>query len=239
MKIGIITQARTSSTRLPRKILKTVKGKTLLEYHIERAQNASLPLVVATSTNKTDDVIEQMCKEKKWNCFRGDLNDVLSRYYHAAQKYNFEIIIRITSDCPLIDAELIKIGLAKFLNGKFDYLSNSVERTYPRGFDFEVFSFSALETAYLHAKKPEEREHVTPYIWRHSRKFRIGQLKQKQNKSHYRITVDEKDDFEVVKVLIQTYNADIKDYRQIIRTLDRNPEISALNRHVQHKKVGQ
>ena len=238
MKIGIITQARMTSTRLPGKVLQKIANKTLLEYHIERAQQAGFPVVIATSTDHTDDAIEQLCQIKQWQYFRGDLENVLSRYYHAAQTYHFETIVRITSDCPFIDGQLIKEGYQIFKDTHCEYLSNTVHRTYPRGFDFEIMTSSALEKAYLHATEDFEKEHVTPYIWKtHPDQFRIEQFTQRKDYSDFRITVDTKEDFEVIQQLIEDYHADKMRYNEIIQLLIDHPEIVAINKNVEQKPV--
>ncbi len=237
MKIGIITQARMSSKRLPGKVLKKIGGKTLLEYHVGRALNSGFPVIVATSTDKGDDQIETICKEKKWHCFRGDLSDVLSRYYHAAKKYELDVIIRITSDCPLIDSTLIKRGVTLFRKTHVQYISNTVKRTYPAGFDFELFTFTALESAYMQATKKYEREHVTPYIWQHPNLFSIKQLTQKHDYSQYRLTVDEIDDFSLVRKLIEEFGVVDQNYRTITKIMRENSELADINKEVRQKNL--
>lgn len=240
MKIAIITQARMTSTRLPGKVLKIVKGEPLLFYHVERARLSGISVIVATTINKEDDVIAQECQKLKVPCFRGDESDVLGRYYNCAKELALDTIVRITSDCPLIDGALIKKGVESFAKSKADYLSNTVERTFPRGFDFEIFSFKALQTAYQEAKDNSEREHVTPYIWRNNPAlFKIESYVNQVDKSDYRITVDTELDFLLIKELIEEFRADQKNCQQIIEIFEKYPELAKINENVKQKEYGQ
>lgn len=240
MKAAIITQARMGSTRLPGKVLKTIKDKSLLAYHLQRAGWSGLPIVVATTIKSEDDFIIEECKKLNISYFRGAKDDVLSRYYHCAKKNHLDTIIRITSDCPLIDGYLIREGYEEYRKLKVDYLSNRIKKTFPRGLDFEIFSFRALKLAYKKAKELPEREHVTPYIWRNNPDlFRIKNFSYKLNKSSYRITVDTDKDFEVIKILIEDFGADEKGYEQIIEILDKHPEIATINENIRQKKYGE
>ena len=241
MNIVAIIQARMTSTRFPGKVLKTIAGKPMLWYMVNRTRTAKMinDVVVATSTDLSDDLIEDFCKINKIKYFRGDLDNVLKRYYETAKKFNANVIVRVTSDCPLIDGKLIDEGLKEFIGGDYDYLSNTVERTFPRGSDFEILKFSALENAYKNAAEEPEKEHVTPYIWRnHPEQFKICQLKREVDKSNFRITVDTPEDLEVIKILIEKYKADKKSADEIIEILDNHPEISQLNAHIEQKHYG-
>lgn len=238
-KIVAVIQARMSSTRLPGKVMMRIDGKPMLQYVVDRTMWAKSlsAVVVATSTDKSDDVIANYCKMQKIDYFRGSLEDVLGRYFHCAEKYSQDIVVRVTSDCPLIDGNLIDQGLKKFLKNGVDYLSNTVERTYPRGFDFEIFTGVALEKAYSKARDPWDREHVTPFIY-NSREFKIGNLKNRQDKSKFRITVDTQEDFEVVKLLIDRFDAHKKGAQEIINILEKHPEISVINEKIRQKEYG-
>ena len=242
MKIVAMIQARMTSTRFPGKVLKTIAGKPMLWYVVNRVRTAKKigDVVVATSTDPSDDFIEDYCKSNKIKYFRGDLDNVLKRYYETAKKFNADAIVRITSDCPLIDGKLIDEGIKEFMRSDCDYLSNTVKRTFPRGFDFEIFTFDALNAAFKNATKEPEREHVTPYIWRnHPEDFKIKYFKREIDKSHFRITVDTPEDFELVKILVEKYRTDIKSADDIIEILDDHPEISQLNAHIEQKHYGQ
>ncbi len=238
--IGIITQARMTSSRLPGKILKTINGKTLLHYHIARLKKTDLPICLAFTTNTQDDLLDIFVKKEQLLFHRGSENDVLSRYLESAHKHKFDYIIRVTSDCPLIDSDLILQGLDYFKKNVTPYLyvSNCIERSYPRGFDFEIFSTQYLEEANLKAQTSDLREHVTPYIWKNlSGKTQFHHIKNSQNKSQYRLCVDEPTDFELMENLIGKHNMDEKSYLSIIDFLDKNPKIAQINLSVEQKKV--
>ncbi len=241
MNIVAIIQARMSSTRLPGKVLLSIAGKAMITYVIERARLAKSlnQVIVATSIDSTDDPIVEFCRLNQFAYFRGNLTDVLERYYETAKHLNAQVIVRITSDCPLIDGALIDQGILAFRNDRIDYLSNTIQRTFPRGFDFEIFTFNVLETAYKKATEKPEREHVTPYIWRnHPEDFRIRHFVQETNKSSYRVTVDTAEDFGMIKILIEKFHADKKTCQEIITLLDTHPEIVAINKHIEQKQYG-
>lgn len=238
--IGIITQVRMTSTRLPGKIIKKINHKSLLQYHIERLQQADLDIAIATTSNASDDGICEFAETQNIKYHRGSEMNVLSRFHETAIKYKFDIIVRVTSDCPLIDARLIRNSVEKYLgfNNPYLYLSNVVERTFARGFDFEVFSFELLDKAFQNAVTESDLEHVTPYIWKnHSGMVTLYNIKQAENNSNFRITVDTQEDFEVIKVLIEKYNADKLSYREIEKILNQHSEIVAINAHIEQKKV--
>ena len=239
-KIGIITQARMTSTRLPGKILKQVAGKSLLDFHIQRLKQTGFDIVIATTDNASDDEVCNYAKENKISYHRGSEHNVLSRFYEAALKNDLEIIIRVTSDCPLIDPHLIRNNLEQYLkfNNPFLYLSNALERTFARGFDFEIFSFKALEQAYSNAKEESDLEHVTPYIWKNKAgNIEFYNVKQPDDNSNLRITVDTPEDFELIRILIEKYNADKLSFNEIESLLKKHPELVAINSNIEQKKV--
>jgi len=212
-----------------------IKGKTLLEYHIERSKWSELPLIVATTTNNSDDCVVDLCKKLNILFFRGDENDVLSRYFLAARENKLKTVIRVTSDCPLIDGNLVRKALQSFTD--CDYLSNSFIRTYPSGFDFEIFSFSALEKAYYNAVESSEREHVTPYIYHtHKHLFRIKPFVTDNDNSRFRITVDTEDDFKLIKEMIENFECDRLTADEIITVLQKNSYLKDINAHVTQRK---
>ncbi len=240
LHIGIISQARMTSTRLPGKIFKDVKGKNLLQYHTDRLKQTGFDVIIATTTNDTDDCVVAFAEEQNIQSHRGSEDNVLSRYYEAAVKYKLDVIIRVTSDCPLIDPHLIRNSVEKYLklNNPRLYMSNGVDRTFARGFDFEIFSFELLEEAYRNATEEMDLEHVTPYIWKNrSGTVEFYHVKQEVNNSGLRITVDTSDDFELIKALIEKYNADQLTYVEIEKILLQHPELVALNAHIEQKKV--
>ncbi|MBC7411112.1 MAG: glycosyltransferase family protein [Bacteroidia bacterium] len=238
--IGIITQARMTSTRLPGKILKEVNNKTLLQYHIERLQKTGVDIAIATTINTTDDCVCDYAVAHNLHYHRGSEENVLSRFYETAVKYNYQVIVRVTSDCPLIDGELIKDSIDYYLelNDPNAYLSNCMERTFARGFDFEIFSFQLLKEAYDNATDVADLEHVTPYIWQNkSGNVQQHNVRQFEDNSHLRITVDTNADFELVRQLIQDYNAHQLSNIEIETILNEHPNLVALNAHIEQKKL--
>lgn len=238
--IGIITQARMTSTRLPGKILKEVEKKSMLQYHIERLQKTGLDIAIATTTNNSDDCVCEYAVLNNIKFHRGSENNVLSRFHETALKFKYDIIVRVTSDCPLIDPHLIRNSIEKYLkfNNQNVYMSNGVERTFARGFDFEIFSFQLLDEAFSKATDETDLEHVTPYIWKNkSGKVELHHIKQTENNSRFRITVDTADDFELIKQLIENHKADQLSYAEIESILKSHPDLVALNSHIEQKKI--
>ena len=221
------------ATRLPGKVLKKVKGVTLLEYEINRVKRAKKihKIVVATTDKKPDDKIANFCRQKKISCFRGDEKDVLDRYYQCSLKYpGYDNIIRITGDCPLIDSVVIDGVIGLFEKGKYDYVSNVEKETFPDGLDIEIFKKSALHQAAKSAKLASQREHVTLFI-RKSKKFKIGNLSAPHSWSHFRLTVDEPADFEVIKFVIKNSSPEAS-YLDYISLLTKNPRIMLKNMNI-------
>lgn len=240
LTIGIITQARMTSTRLPGKILKEINNKTLLQYHIDRLKQTGFEIAIATTINNTDDCVCEFAAKNNLEFHRGSENNVLSRFHEAAVKFKFDVIVRVTSDCPLIDPHLIRNSIEKYLkfNNPNLYMSNGMERTFARGFDFEIFSFKLLDEAFKNASEEGDLEHVTPYIWKNrSGNVEIYNIKQSTDNSKFRITVDTAEDFELIKALIEKYNADKLSYSEIEEILLNHPELAAINSHIEQKKV--
>lgn len=203
--ISAIIQARMSSTRLPGKVLLPLGGTTVLGMTVRQVKKAKKigNVILATSVEKEDDAVARYGKELGIPVFRGSLSDVLDRYYQAAKQNGAEHICRITADCPLIDPEVIDLVAAEYEKGDCDYISNGrVPSTYPDGMDTEIFSFSALERAWKEARLPSEREHVTPYIWNHTERFRVREAKNPEDLSMVRLTVDEPEDYEMIKEIV-------------------------------------
>lgn len=241
-RVVIILQARMGASRLPGKPLKTVLGRPLLSYQIERLRRARLAdeIVVATTTEQQDDPIAAFCAENNIACFRGSEHDVLDRYYQAAKAFKADEVVRVTGDCPLIDPECVDQVIRRHLEDTCDYTSNSLEkRTFPRGLDAEIFSFSLLEKAAKEATLPEEREHVTLYFYTHPQQFSLGKVEHSSDISHHRWTVDTAEDLELVtKILTALYpknpNFLTKD---ILELLEKHPDWVKINAHIQQKPV--
>lgn len=240
MKIVAMIQARTSSTRLPGKVLREIEDKTMLARVVERVQRAKKidELLVATTDRAADDAILEECKRLAVKVSRGDQDDVLDRYYRAAQLAKAEVIVRITSDCPLIDPAVIDKTVDAFVEAKPDYASNALERTYPRGLDTEVFSFTALSRAWQEAHKPYERSHVTPYIYEHPEKFKLLSVTGQADFSSHRWTVDTTEDLEFVRAIYARFKENPEfSGRDVLDLLEREPELAEINRGVMQKAL--
>lgn len=247
MSVVCIMQARTGSTRLPEKILKIINNKTVLEHDIDRVLKAKTvdELVIATTERDEDNVIVDIAKNCSVGHFRGSEDNVLSRYYFAAKKYNAEIVIRITSDCPLIDPEIIDDMVNEFIKLRstenLDYLSNKIKMTYPRGLDVEVFSFDALERTFLEATQKFEKEHVTPYIYLNPDKFKIKNYENDTDYSMFRWTLDTEEDFLLIKTIYDHLYDENRMFlfKDILKYVLENPEISKLNDHIRQKELNE
>jgi len=228
-----ILQARLSSTRLPKKILKPVLGKSMILRQIERLQRSKQigKLVVATSNELSDDPLELLCRENNIQCFRGSLDNVLDRYYQAASMHNPDYVVRLTADCPLADPAVIDDVISFYMAGNYDYASNAVSPTFPDGLDIEVFKFSCLEQAWKEAQLSSEHEHVTPYIYNNPQKFKLGNFENTIDLSHLRWTVDEPEDFEfVTKVYESLYPINPEfSMNDILDLLSKQPDLMTIN----------
>lgn len=209
IKTVLITQARTGSTRLPRKVLMEVNNTPLLKIHLDRLSKSKNidKIILATTVNEEDDIIEEIGTNWGYEVYRGQEKDVLDRFYQAVKKIKPTWVVRVTSDCPLIDPILVDKVIEFTISANKDYGSNGIEETFPDGQDVEIFKFSALEKAWHEAKKFSEREHVTPFI-RNNSDLKSGNLfsafsyKNNIDYSKIRMTVDEKKDFELVNKII-------------------------------------
>lgn len=229
--IGVIIQARMNSSRLPGKVMKKIKNKPMLDLVLEQIKFSKMikKIVVATTYSKNDDLIFEHMKTKKIKVFRGKSKDVLDRYFQCAKKFQMDTIVRITSDCPLIDPNIVDLVIKEFVKGKFDYISNNKPRTFPYGMDVEVFSFEALEKAWREASLPSEREHVTPYIYKNYKKFKTKNIKQKRNFSKIRITVDRENDLELIKKIINKIKSNPILLEDIIKLYSKNKKLFEIN----------
>jgi len=204
MKVVAIGQTRLGSTRLPAKVMLALGGMTVLEMFVRRLQRTSMldEVVIATSTEARDEVIVAECHRLGVECFRGDEADVLSRYYHCARAYQADIVIRVTSDCPLLDPELLAAGIASHQETGADFSSNNLTRTFPHGVDFQIISFAALEQSYRQALAADEREHVVEYIERHPADFKINSIESPEQLAHVSFVLDTLDDYQKLCRLI-------------------------------------
>jgi len=235
-----IVQTRYTSSRLPGKVLKPLLGRPMLEMQLERLRRSTLidKIVIATSTDSSDNGIEDCCKKADIECFRGSLDDVLDRFFQAAKLFNPDHVVRITGDCPLIDPRLIDRMLSQYLTGRYDYFSNAIEPTYPDGLDTEIVRFSALQKAWENAVLASEREHVTPYLHNHPEYFRLYSFKNDQDLSYMRWTVDEPEDFEFISKIYEALYPSNPRFStdDVLQYLHDNSEVPAINQRFQRNE---
>jgi spore coat polysaccharide biosynthesis protein SpsF len=264
-----IIQARMGSSRLPGKVLLDIAGKPMLEHVVERTQRAKTinQIVIATTMEKEEDPIANLCQEKGYACYRGNTFDLLDRYYQAAKLYETEIIVRITADCPLIDPQVIDQTMYAFLgldenntknitelitdqsrcpNKKYpyDFAANRLPppwgRTYPIGLDTEICTFQALETAWQEAYAPHQREHVMPFFYENPERFRILLVNHKEDYGSLRWTVDTKQDLELVRQIYAYFNNQ-NDFSWLnaLDLLRHEPDLKKINAQISHKDYRQ
>ena len=240
-RVIAIVQARTGSTRLPRKVLSDLVGRTMLERVVERIVRAAQVdgVVVATTSLAEDDAIVTLCQRRGWNSYRGVAEDVLDRYHEAAGAFGADVVVRITSDCPLIDPDILDSVVACLLGDRhIDYASNTLPpRTYPRGLDVEAFRAEALDEAWQEDTNPASREHVTPFIYGHPDQFRLAAVHNEEDFSHVRWTVDTADDLRVVEWIYRSFVDQHFSWRDALELVMRNPSVLEWNRHVVQKEV--
>ena len=247
MKIGAIVQARTTSTRLPKKILKELpygSGITVLEQVIRRLKKSKLldEIVVATTTNPEDDPIVEISERERVNYFRGSEKNVLERYYLCARENKVDIVVRVTSDCPCVDWNIVDMVIEKHLQAKADYTSNTIKRTFPHGLDIEVVSFKALERAYCEASEDFEKEHVCPYIHTTNReKFKIVSVEAPDylTAPDIRITLDTEEDYALLCAVFDYLYPQNSYFKaiDIINLFKEKPWLKLINKKVLQKKV--
>jgi len=240
MKTVAIIQARMNSTRLPNKVLMDLGGKTVLARVVRRLQRARLieEIVVATTNSAADDSIVRECQSLAVRFFRGEESDVLDRYYQAAQWMGADGIVRVTSDCPLIDPDTTDSTIHAFLERRPDYASNALQRTFPRGLDTEVITWEALTRAWEGAWLPYQRAHVTPYIYENPDRFDILEVKADTDYSSHRWTLDTAEDLSFIRAVYDRVgNDDSFSWRDVLALIEREPELMELNHAVMQKAL--
>ncbi len=241
MKTVIVVQARMTSTRLPGKVLLPLGGEPMLTRLVQRLRRVRLAdaIVIATTTNASDDAIVALCERLGVAHHRGSEHDVLSRYAEAAALQQADTVVRVTSDCPLIDPALIDQVIEDFAQGGCDYVSNMMPPTWPYGMAVEVFSVQALQEAHAQASQDSEREHVTPFIYWNAQRYRLRNVACSQNLSHYRWTVDMPEDYELVSLLFEALYQTHPQFRleDLLAEMNRHPEWMRINQHIQQKQA--
>lgn len=239
MILGIL-QARTSSSRLPRKVMLPLAGAPMLARQVERLRRATSieQLVLATSDRPEDECVAELAESAGIHSYRGSLDDVLDRYYRAAEPFLPSHVVRVTGDCPLADWEVIDHVVEFAVAGGYDYASNTINPTWPDGLDVEVVTFAALETAWREADTILEREHVMPFVTRRPDRFRLGSLEGETDLSAFRWTVDESADYEFVsRIYDALYPANPAfTTADILRLLATNPDLTSLNAGIERNE---
>jgi spore coat polysaccharide biosynthesis protein SpsF len=239
VKIVVVIQARTGSTRLPNKVLMPLATQPLLVRMVERVKLASLPseIVVATTTEPADDPIRELCAEHGYRCHSGDPLDLLDRHYQAATAAGADVAVKIPSDCPLIDPRVIDRVLGYWIDhgDRYDFVSNLHPPTYPDGQDVEVIPMPVLEAAWRNAVRPMEREHTTPWIWERPEIFRIGNVAWETGldcSMTHRWTIDYREDYEFLAAVYDALHSDGDPgfgVDRVMKYLDEHPEVMAIN----------
>ncbi|MGO9114470.1 MAG: cytidylyltransferase domain-containing protein [Thermoguttaceae bacterium] len=240
MNIVAIVQARMGSTRLPGKAFLDLAGEPMLARVMARCQRAKTlkRTIVATTTEPADDVLCDLCTARGWPFYRGSQDDVLDRYYQTAKLHDVDVVVRITSDCPVIDPDVIDLTVDELLRLQpdCDYVSNGdPPRPFPRGLDVEAFRFQALKRTWREAREAAFREHVTLYIHRHPEAFRMAAVLADRDYSDQRWTVDTPEDRALILKLFEHFGHDRFGWRDILVALSEHPEWREINRHIQQK----
>jgi spore coat polysaccharide biosynthesis protein SpsF len=243
MKTVVIVQARMGSSRLPGKVLLPLCGQTVLAHVIERCRRMRGvdEVMIATTQEARDAAIEAEALLLGVRCWRGSEDDVVSRYYEAARSCQADVVVRVTSDCPLLDPEVSSEVLERFIADKeARYVSNTLERSYPRGLDTEVFEFSALQEAYEEATENLEREHVTPFLYRNPERFHVRSITHPRDFSTYRWTLDTPEDWELIQAIYAElyHRGKVFSWQEAAALMERRPELATINAHIEQKKLG-
>jgi spore coat polysaccharide biosynthesis protein SpsF len=239
-KVAAIVQARVGSTRLPGKVLMDLSGDTVLARVLCRLARATQidEIVVATTTAAADEAIVRESQRLGFPWFCGSEDDVLGRYYQAAQAFDVDVVVRVTSDCPLIDPELVDETVHSFFGQQADYASNALSPTYPRGLGTEVFTREALHRAWDETDQGYEREHVTPYFYEHPQLFRLVSVVGPTDYSHYRWTLDTPADLELIRAIYaRMSNRDDFGWRDALALMESEPELAKINSHILQKPL--
>lgn len=240
--IAAIIQARTTSTRLPNKVLMDLTpGKSMLWHVVERLKPAKKidEIILTIPNTKENDVLEKFAKDNKIKFFRGSENDVLSRYYETARAFKIDAIVRITSDCPFVDPEIVDKVVGEHLKSGADYTSNIQARTFPKGMDVEALNFSILEKAHKEAKDSADREHVTLYIRKNPQIFKQADVKNDKDLFHFRWTVDEQADLDFVREIYKRLYPVKKIFlmQDILNVLEKEPKLLEINKEIKRKPL--
>jgi len=237
----IITQARISSSRLPSKVLQPLGGRIVLEWHLLRLKKTGFPIVVAIADEPGSEKIKELAIRMNVGWVKGSVDDVLSRFVLAAESIKSKVLVRVTSDCPLICPDLIKQGIEIFEKTKVSrtylYVSNTQTRLFPRGFDFEIFNHDLLILASENAKEIHQREHVTPWMYENNKKVEMVQLEAPIDNSDLRLTLDTPEDFKMFVELFKEQTVSEMHSEDLIKYLRKHSHISSINKNVPQKSI--
>ncbi len=244
MVINAIIQARCSSTRFPNKVFVDIDGKPLLWHVVNRLKYSEMinDIVIATTINPNDDRIEEWCKNESIKCFRGSETDVLNRYYCASVAFPSDIVVRVTADDPFKEPQVIDRVIRKLIDEKLDLVTNNFPPSFPEGLDCEAFTFEVLEIMEKSTKDSFEREHVTQYVYHNPELFKIGNVVSNTQLSSYRWTIDNTEDYEMVKAVYAKREKEsngILLMDEILDILDKNPDIPLINAKVKRSAMYQ
>lgn len=223
------------SERLPGKVLKKIGDRPLLDYHIDRLEWSHSPVIVATTTADADDRIVEYCNKRSTPYFRGSEKNVLERFWGTANEFNLESIVRVTSDCPLIDGELIGDNLEQFEQLEVDYLTNTLNRTFPRGLDFEIFTREVLEDVRSRDLSEDHREHVTTYLRENLDQYSTRIVRAETDLSDFRLTVDTIEDLKLIRKLIKDHDAHQLKYPELSDLIQEQSDLFEINCDVVQK----
>jgi len=241
MKKYVIVEARMSSTRLPGKIMLPILGRPSLSLMIERLKNIEIidGIIIATTPHNSNKVLIDLAVKENVDYFVGSEDDVLSRVLNAAKHFNVDLIIEVTSDCPLVDKEIVTNCVINYLNNNVDYVSNIIKRTYPRGMDVQVFSTNTLNEVEKLTKNPFDKEHVSTYIYNNPDKYKLLNIEApiELQAPEYRLTLDEAEDYFLIRKIFEELYPIKKyfNYQDIFNFLKSHPELVLINKNIKHK----
>ena len=240
----VIIQARMGSSRLPGKVLKEIDGRPMLDWVVTRARRAETvdEVAVATTTDAADDPIAVFCEARQVPVYRGDVFDVLDRYYQAALAFQADIVVRLTADCPLIDPQMIDLTVQRLLQTGADFAANRLpppfKRTFPIGLDTEVCSFAALQRAWQEAELKYQREHVMPYLYDQPGRFKVEVVDHREDQGAQRWTVDTLQDLEFVRQVAARFDGrDDFGWLDVLALLEKEPALKVINAEIHHKTM--
>jgi len=237
--IGGIIMARMNSSRLPGKVMRKLDKKNpVLYYVIEQMKASKLidKIVIATSGLKEDDVIARFADKMDIGYYRGSPNDVVDRYYQCAKQFSFSTILKLTADNPINDPQVVDNAIKKFQSGRYDFVGTSLIHSYPKGINVEIFSFKILEMLWRNCKLPYDREHITPYLFKNSEKFKIFNMEYVEDISHIRLSIDRINDLKLVRKVVSEITKRPILMKDILKLFSKKPELLEINKNYSYNE---